>query len=439
MKRTFVPVKAALFVLALLAFGCATPSAPAANTFDVKAYGATGDGTTKDTAAVQKAFDACAAAGGGVVTVSPGNYLIGSVVMGANTTLQLTDGATLTGSPDVADYPLEQGRYEGEFVPVHRALISADHADHIAILGPGSLVGPPLAVANLRKPRGPVMIELTECNGVDLENFTEHYQRLWSIHPLFCTNVVARNLTIRTTLANGDGIDIDSSQNVLIDHCDINTGDDAISIKSGRGLSAVKLDRPTQNVVIKDSSLISSIFAGIGIGTEMSGGLRNLTISNCTIGGRQNAIFIKSRDGRGGYIENVVGENLIIAPSPTFLGIDLMKKGIQAVDPVTGTPDKWARVHNISFTNVTVNNVRQLVSGPNISSERPWDGLVLSNITGTCGRGITLANVVNAQFSGINVTGYNGPLLNLTNVTGTGLDEPPANPPANPPATSAGP
>ena len=142
---------------------------------------------------------------------------------------------------------------------------------------------------------------------------------------------------------------MDSCSGVTIENCDINTGDDAISLKSGRGLAAVRLDRPTQNVLIKNCTLVSSLDAGLGIGTEMSGGIRDVRLENCILSGRQNGIFIKSRDGRGGFMENITGENLTINNSPTFLGIDLMTKGIQATDPVPGDVEKWALVKNITL------------------------------------------------------------------------------------------
>jgi polygalacturonase len=434
--KTPLPAFALFFAVALAANAAVPPAATTPvvsgikNVFNVRDSGAKGDGTTKDTAALQKALDACAAAGGGEVFVPAGHYLTGSLVLGSNTTLQLDQKATLTGSPDAVDYPLEQGRFEGEFTSVHRALISANKADHVAITGPGTLVGPPVAVAALRKPRGPVMIELTECNGVRLEDFTVHYQRLWSVHPLLCKDVDIRHVTIRSSLTNGDGIDVDSCNGVVIEQCDIEGGDDAISLKSGRGLAAMKMDRPTENVVIRDCKLASSNFAAIGFGTEMSGGIRHIQMVNCTLSGRQNGIYIKSRDGRGGYMEDISGDNLTVSNSPTFLGFDLATKGIQAVDPVPGDTEKWARVAGLKFTNIKVSNVADLVVAGGgrvtpamaIPAARPIDGFLLANITGTCRRGITLANVVHADFSGIKVTGFAGSLLNLTNVTGTGLE-----------------
>jgi polygalacturonase len=383
---------------------------------NIRDFGAKGDGATKDTAAFQAALDLCATNGGGTVTVPPGVYLIGSIVIGPNTTLRLEARANLMGSQDLADYPLVRIRFEGEFQPGHRALISSEKADNVTITGEGSIFGPPLSVSRLRNPRGPALMELANGTNVTLNGFSTLYQQLWSIHLLFCNNVTARNLLIRTINTNGDGIDVDSCSDVTIEGCDINTGDDAISLKSGRGLAALRLERPTQNVLIRNCTLASSLDAGLGIGTEMSGGIRDVRLENCLISGRQNGIFIKSRDGRGGFMENITGENLIINNSPTFLGIDLIKKGIQASDPVPGDIEKWALVKNLSFNHVTVNNVQTLVLGTNIPPARPIDGLTLADITGKCGRGIVLTNVLNAKFGAINVTGYKGALFATNNV-----------------------
>jgi polygalacturonase len=277
---------------------------------------------------------------------------------------------------------------------------------------------------------------------VTLDSFSYQYDQpvrtdIWCIHPMFCTNLLIKNLYVRSQGTNGDGIDVDSCSKVTIQNCDISAGDDAISLKSGRGQEAVREGKPTEDVIIKDSKLASVHFAAIGFGTEISGGVRNVTISNCTISGVQNAIFIKSRDGRGGYMENITCENLTVEASPTFVGIDLMSKGIQAAEPVTGDVEKWTKVSNLTFKDIKVNNVRTLIetqhsnAGDGVSPARPIEGLTLSNITGTCQRGITLTNVVNANFSNLNVTGYSGPLLTLKNVTGQGLDEPSAAPAAD--------
>lgn len=154
----------------------------------------------------------------------------------------------------------------------------------------------------------------------------------------------------------------------------------------------------------------------------MSGGIRKVKLENCVISGKQNAIFIKSRDGRGGYMEDISGVNLTVLKSPTFIGIDLLSKGIQASDPVPGDTEKWPRVQNISFKNVRVQDVTAIVAGKNIPAARPIDNFTLTDISGTCVHGITLANMTNVKLSGIHVTGYEAPLISTENVKGTGLE-----------------
>ena len=412
MKKVFTFVVALGFAAAVLA-----ADKPVLNVLD---FGAKGDGVTKDTAAIQRALDTCATNGGGTVLLPEGVFLTGSLILHANTTLQLSSRANLLGSPDIADYPLETVRWEGEFRAGHRALLSASNAANVTITG-GAIFGPPLPLGQLRNPRGPVLIELTGCTNAVLENFTSQYQRLWSIHVLFCKNLTARNLIIRTVSANGDGLDVDSCDGVTVERCDINTGDDAISLKSGRGLAAQNLNRPTQNVVIRDCRLQSSIFAALGLGSEMSGGIRDVKIQNCVIAGRQNAILIKSRDGRGGYMENISLDHITVLKSPTFVCIDLLKKGIQASDPVPGDVAQWARVQNLAVKNVHVQDVGELVAARDIPVARPLDGFTLEDISGTCARGISLANMTNVILSAIHVTGYTGPLVTARNAQGTGL------------------
>jgi hypothetical protein len=158
----------------------------------------------------------------------------------------------------------------------------------------------------------------------------------------------------------------------------------------------------------------------------MSGGIRNVHIENCVLGGRENAIFIKSREGRGGFIEHVTGENLTVLQSPTFIGIDLLNKGIPATDPVPGDVEKWSRVKDLRFRNIQVQGVAELVAGKNVPAARPVHGLALANLNGTCERGVSLANMTGVKLSGFRVTGYAGPLVTTENVTGSGLDDPTA-------------
>jgi len=401
---------------------------PVRTEFDVRVYGAVGDGKTKDTASFQKALDQCASAGGGTVSVPVGNYLIGSISIGSNTTLQLAPMACLIGSPDIDDYPIVHSEWEKDYSQGRRSLLSGSKANHISITGRGWICGPPPSLrraseaGGVRGVRGPLLMEFVECDHVTLDGFSTEYAGSWSIHPLLCRDFTARNLVIRSIGVYGDGIDVDSCSGVHIENCNIDSGDDSIALKSGKGMAAVKLARPTENVEISHCSLISSNYAGLGIGTELSGGIRNVHIDHCIISGHQNAIFIKSRDGRAGFIDNIVGENLTVYNSPTFVAIDLLDKGTQAVDPIPGKIEQWTTAGNIRFDNVRVIDVTALIVAGGIPSDRPLDQFTLSNISGNCSRAITLSNMTNVALSNISVTGYQGPLVTQTNVQGSGLD-----------------
>jgi len=422
--RAFIALSVC-FLASTLFSQAADSVAPTTNRsiFNVRDHGATGEGKVKDTAAIQKALDACAAAGGGTVLIPQGIYLTGSLQLKSNTTLSLQNRAFLVGSPDIEDYPLARIRWEGEFEEGHRALIWAEKADAVTLLGPGCILGPPITLSALRHPRAPALIEPSECTNIVLDGFTTQYQRMWSIHPVLCQNIIARNLTIRSVYTNGDGIDVDSCRDVTIERCNIDAGDDAIALKSGRGLEAVRTARPTENVLIKDCVLTSSMYAAIGIGTELSGDIRNVRIQNGTLSAKANAVFIKSRDGRGAVAENISGENLTILNTANFLHFDLLERGIKGTEPVPGEIAQWTQVRNVRFTSIQIQNVKQLVNATKIPAQRPLHGLVISGVTGNCEQGITIAHATDVALSDIAVTGYKGPLITIEDVTGTGLTD----------------
>jgi Glycosyl hydrolases family 28 len=392
--------------------------------WDVLAFGATDDGKTKDTAAFQKALDACAAAGGGEVLAPAGDYLLGSIELKSNTILRLEKGTRLMGSPDLDDYPVIKVRWEGRWVDGHRALIFATNAAHIGIIGPGEILGNP-ALGGRTMPRRPVIIEPIDCRDVRLEGFSTQHRSMWSIHPTYCEDVEATNLTIRSTGGNGDGIDVDSCKHVRIESCDISTGDDCVAIKSGRGLEGYRAARPTEDVLISHCTLADSIFACVGIGSETSGGIRGVRIEHCDFSrARTFAIYIKSRPGRGAFIEDISGTDLGVWTAPGgFLRINLLNSGIQDPEPVPGD-EGIPTAKNFSFSDVKV-HCGTLVDAASIPAAKPLQGLKLTNLTGDCTKAIALANLTGEQLSGINVTGYVGQFLTQTNVEGSGLMEPP--------------
>lgn len=442
-------------VISLTQF-CAAQATQPATSIRITDMGAVPDGQTVNTVAIQRSLNAISARGGGEVVIPAGNFVSGSIVLGPRTTLRFEKDAILTGSPNIADYPIINVRWEGEWRPGHRALIFANNVDHIAVIGEGKIIGPPQALANLRPnaggrgapargpattqaaagrggrgggaqagdARGPSIIEPIECRDVHLEGFSIQYARMWNVHLTYCQDVVVRNVTIRSDISqsNGDGIDIDSCKTVLIEGCDIETGDDAICLKSGRGMEAARIARPTEDVIIRNCKLSCPRFACIGFGTEMSGGIRNVRVENTTFGRSVNAIFIKSRTGRGGFIENITFDGMDVSVDVQHLiEFDLITKGIVAYETVEGQ-DGFPRVANITLKNVKT-NAAAIVLGTSIAPVKPVENFTLSDVTGTSQTGIKLANMNNVVLKNIAVTGYQGEFLTTQNVTGTNIEK----------------
>ena len=242
---------------------------------------------------------------------------------------------------------------------------------------------------------------------------------MWSIHPTYCENVTFKNVTVKS---GADGIDVDSCKNVVIDGCDFDTTDDCISLKSGRGAEGYTILRPTEDVHISNCSFMDSSWACIGIGSETSGGIRNVHVehSKC-LGAGTFAIYIKSRPGRGAFIEDIYMNDLEVSGAKQgFLRLNILNSGLQDEFPVPGD-EGIPTVRNFRFTNIREKDAPILVDGASIHPHKPLEGLTLANITGTCGKGISLANIHNAEIRNITVTGFTGPLISTNNVTGTGL------------------
>ena len=419
----------------------AAPVAPKAM-LNVKDYGATGDGTTKDTVALQQTIERCSMLGGGEVLVPEGNYLTGAISLLSNVTLRLQEGAVLNGSPDVkTDYPLAQVRWEGHFMKAYIGFINATDAENIAIIGPGKIIATPAIQGRLERPSGmrlPPLIEFINCKNVNVENVYTEQTGMWSIHPLFSEDVTFKNVIVKS---GADGIDVDSCKNVTIDGCDFDTTDDCISLKSGRGIEGNTIGRPTEDVHISNCTFRDKVWACIGIGSETSGGIRNVHVSKCKcLGAGTFAIYIKSRPGRGAFIEDIYMNDLEVSGAALgFLRINILNSGIEDKPNLVPGDDGIPTIRNFHFSNIKVTDVPILVDGSSIHPKKPLEGFSLTNVTGTCGkiptterpRGfpekvpamISLAYMNHAVLSGIKVTvtDFKGPLLATLDVTGTGL------------------
>jgi hypothetical protein len=241
----------------------------------------------------------------------------------------------------------------------------------------------------------------------------------WATHPTYCTGVHIINLNIR---GNRDGIDVDSCKDVTIEGCDIETGDDSISLKSGRGLNGARLGKPTEDVLISHCTLTCTRFACLGIGSEISGGIRNVRVEHCQLSApRSFAVYIKSRIGRAGVNENITGEDLAISAG-NFLRVNLVSAGNSntADDPVPG-PLGIPELRNLKFSDIRLAG-GTLADVTQISADKPVQGLELKNISGTCAKGIALQHVKHAVLENIAVTGWTGTFLATNDVSGAGLE-----------------
>lgn len=310
------------------------PTFPARD-YLVTQFGAIGDGKTDCREAIAKAIAACTKAGGGRVVVPPGNYLCeGPIHLADNVNLNIGEGATIKFGVDPVHYlPPVLTRFEGTLLYAYSPRIYARGAKNVAITGKGLIDGNGLATRNFmagKKGGGsgtlrnmgstgvpldqrifgegkwlrPSMIQPFECTNVLIEDVTIKDSTFWVVHPVFCRNLTVRGIHVESLNSNNDGVDPDSCADVLIENCFLHTGDDSIAIKSGRDLDGRTVARPSENIVIRNVEL-GSRHGGICIGSEMSGGARNIFIEDCRVNSVDAALYYKGNLDRGGLVEHV--------------------------------------------------------------------------------------------------------------------------------------
>ncbi len=300
--------------------GLAAPAFAAAGTYAVTDYGASGKDIRGDTAAVQRAIDACASAGGGQVVVPAGStFVIGTIELKSHVDLHLERGALLQASPHHADFTrFAQPPVNFDPGPAPRmgVVVYADGAEDVAITGPGRIDGNCMAYVTAVGPYiytctdlRPFAVVLKRCHHVLLREFSLTNSAFWTLRVLGCDDVSIDALTIDGDLRmpNNDGIDIDWSSNVRIRGCNISTGDDCISLKAAPLSEGIS--RPCENVVISGCTLRTRS-CGIVLGCDVAGPIRDVVVSDCVIKDSHRGIAVRlSLDGS---IERVLFQNLII-------------------------------------------------------------------------------------------------------------------------------
>ena len=295
------------------------------NTIDVRSRGAAGDGRTLDTEALQRAFDDCVSQGGARIVFPPGTYLSGALfIKGDHVVIELQAGATLKGSTDVSHYPQIETRFEGTERRYAAALLNGRDLWDVTLTGRGTIDGsgaPWWRAYNARRrgetPKGyeretrPRLICLHGCRDVLVETLTLQNPAFWNLHFVYCQNVRAEGLTIRAPRGalSSDGIDVDSCTHVLIRDCDIACDDDCISVKSGRDADGLRVNRPSEYIVIRNCTL-GPAGCMVSMGSETAGGIRHVLVENCKGRDARNGLRLKTAPGRGGTVEDIVYRNI---------------------------------------------------------------------------------------------------------------------------------
>ncbi len=313
--------------------------------FRVADYGAKGDGVAVDTAAIQKTIDAAAKAGG-TVTFGPGVYLSGSLFLKTGTQFRVDEGVRIVGMQDLAGYPIMPTRVAGIEMKWPAALINVYEQENVKISGAGTIDGDGKVwwdkYWKMRRedyePKGlrwavdydcqrPRLIQIYKSSNVDLGGLTLKRPGFWTVHVCYSRNVHVNGLTIRdNTDGKGpstDGIDIDSSADVLVEHCDIDCNDDAICLKAGRDADGLRVNRPVERVVIRDNTVRGGA-AGVTIGSETSGGVKDVEVYRMKVlNPVPNGILFKSASTRGGVIEHINIHDMTMTGVATPISVTL--------------------------------------------------------------------------------------------------------------------
>ncbi|MDB5274902.1 MAG: glycoside hydrolase family 28 protein [Chitinophagaceae bacterium] len=338
------------------------------DTINILKFGAKPDGITLNTKSINAAIVACSAKGGGVVLIPQGLWMTGPIVLKSNVNLHVSRSAMLQFTEDKSQYPLVEGNYEGHPSPRNQSPISGTNLVNIGITGEGIIDGAggvwraigkdrlsesewrqqvasggvvsengkswyPSASfvkgmsdkeAIFLKPGKPLsdyedmkdffrpnMVVLNNCKKVLLQGVTVQNSPAWCLHPLLCEDLTVRNVRVRNpwNAQNGDAIDVESCKNVLLEGNTFDAGDDGICIKSGRDAEGRKRGKPTENVIARNN-VVYRAHGGFVIGSEMSGGAKNIFVTDCTFIGTDIGLRFKTTRGRGGVVEKIYVKNI---------------------------------------------------------------------------------------------------------------------------------
>ncbi len=439
MRRTILSVLISLFLRGVI------EASPSNFYFNILDYGAKPDGKTLSTEAIQKVVDACEKAGGGKVVVPPGKYLTGPIFLKSNVHVEILAGAVLLAHQNIENYPTVDGRWEGIERKVYASLFTGHDLENVSITGRGILDGqgevwwkahrktegmrnkagiqgrepenPPGSPLKWPRPR---VINLYRCTNVLIRDLIVLDSPSWSIHPVYCENVTIENITIIQPYEspNTDGINPESSKNVRIFNCFVDCGDDCITIKSGYNEDGRRINIPCENIVIANC-IFAHGRSAIGIGSETSGGVRNVAISNCVFKDTYRGLRIKSARGRGNVVESIRATNIVMENVGTGISLDMFYgEHDETPKPVDETTPYF---RNIRYSHISGTNLKK---GGEIWGlpEAPMEGVTLIDVKLAAETGLEVKFTKDIDVHDVEINVQKGPALSISTSTGVELD-----------------
>lgn len=394
-------------------------------------FGAIKGDKEKTSRAINKAIDKANKMGGGIVVIPEGEWLTAKIHFKSNVNLHLNKGAILLFSEDPKDYlPAVQSTWEGYECMNYSPLIYAYQCKNIAITGEGELKAKMDVWKEwFKRPKGhmeslkrlyylasynkqieerqmvndtahlrPQFIQFNRCENILMDGVSITNSPFWTIHPFLSKNIILRNLKVYAHGHNNDGVDPEMSQNMLIENCVFDQGDDAIAIKSGCGKGAWLLNTPSKNIVMRNCT-VKNGHQLVAIGSELSGGVENVFIDKCTVvdGAKLNhLLFIKTNERRGGYVKNIYMSNIVAGKiDQGILGIETDVL-YQWRDLVPTIERRLTPIKNVYLENVKATDVK-FISRVLGQKELPVENVVLKNVHADLIQGNIHENLLNFE------------------------------------------
>ncbi len=401
-KRCTIVIHAAFFSII---FFCL--SAQQAKRYVITDHGAVGNSQTLNTKAIQSVIDLCASEGGGTVVIPEGVFLSGAIFLKQGVHLHVEQDGVLKGTVNPDDYPQVFTRWEGEERVWTSALVNAFEMSGLQLTGKGLIDGSgdqwmerfPRNSKELKVGR-PRLIAIQNCTDVMVSGLSLKNQACWGLFILYSSDVTVKGLNIRAkhNIISSDGIDIDSGKRIRISGCDIDVNDDCISIKSGKDEDGRRVNRPAEDIII-ENCIFRYGHGGVAMGSEMSGGIRNVEIRECIMEEDNWApIRFKSQPSRGGVVENITYRDIKLRNTRKAFEFNMAWR---MVPPVKPPSDPLPVVRNVSIINVsgTVQSVGNMYG----LKDSPIQNVIFDNCRITAKKGFVLENVEGLDISGLNL------------------------------------